>query len=875
MHSGSYPPAGKGIGLDVTDDDGCWIRAKIVEPTAIKLIDNQVYRDFSVGIFDPEIDYSDPTVPNGTIVGGWIGEVSLVDLGSNKNAHFALAKRAGREIAPDLFGLSDSYSKAEKAAAAASWYAIFKRDMDPNVGGGVDRDALDDSDFVIVEGSGDDKKRAFPIVTPADVSDAVSSWGRYSGPTTFEQFKSKLISMAKSKGPKFVAELPDSWGVSSKSKKKSKSRKGTTVGATATAEKADKAGKAGKAPADGDSKPTIPEGSKSCPTCKGSGTIREGNMDCPKCDGKGYVPASGANSGSDSKSKKAPKAAEVDPAVLAEAERARQISSRAIAAATTAFDVSGAILKAAGVATAAAPGPAALTAGIGKDGDDDVDDAVDDLIDDLGDLASAQQGDEIEDPGKPTDDAVSDDVDAIAEDVAQLVQDQQTDQDADDKAATAATGKTAKPVKTPKKSPKAGKSKPKGGRATAKAKGPKNTIANEVLRAHDATCPAISSKAIEEVYPGTIRDQIDLSYFADALSEVGRRKRKSKSDVGQALEALTAATKLTGISVPTFQRIHDAANKQFMDSYPDVEIRPNMITPDQLRRDFLPGANSEVGSSTTVPTPDLKPSLDAGSFDRPGLTENETRPTLSGGVSVTGYTGKGASTKGSKGTKLKIRVGKNGGSRVFYTNAAKDGSAAAMTMLHDHIVANHPGICPMEAVMPGADIDSDGQMGSPAEMNAKGPDISPIPSPQDPSDVGTLRPVGGKSKKIGKKSASEKAKARKAKEAKKLEQLVKTATAPLRRKVRRQDRKIRAQQKAMSRPDPRFSARRTGGPGNFVAKATDPQERQRQQELVAIGQAMKTRVHDPNNLVAQRAQERLLETDISATDYAALMVGSD
>jgi len=75
--------------------------------------------------------------------------------------------------------------------------------IDKNVGGGVDRDKLKDSDFVFPA------ERAFPVVTAGDVSDAVSSWGRYKGKQSFASFKSKLTALAKRKG--FSSSLPKKW----------------------------------------------------------------------------------------------------------------------------------------------------------------------------------------------------------------------------------------------------------------------------------------------------------------------------------------------------------------------------------------------------------------------------------------------------------------------------------------------------------------------------------------------------------------------------------------------------------------------------------------------------------------------------------------
>lgn len=71
--------------------------------------------------------------------------------------------------------------------------------------GGVERADLRDSDFVFPD------ERAFPIMTRGDVRDAVSSWGRYRGPQTFETFKERLTALAKRKG--LDDALPVSWQV--------------------------------------------------------------------------------------------------------------------------------------------------------------------------------------------------------------------------------------------------------------------------------------------------------------------------------------------------------------------------------------------------------------------------------------------------------------------------------------------------------------------------------------------------------------------------------------------------------------------------------------------------------------------------------------
>ena len=60
-----------------------------------------------------------------------------------------------------------------------------------------------DSDFL------DPKRRSFPVLSARDVKNAVSSWGRYEGSMSFEEFKSKLIRRAKKIGAE--SALPKSW----------------------------------------------------------------------------------------------------------------------------------------------------------------------------------------------------------------------------------------------------------------------------------------------------------------------------------------------------------------------------------------------------------------------------------------------------------------------------------------------------------------------------------------------------------------------------------------------------------------------------------------------------------------------------------------
>jgi hypothetical protein len=68
---------------------------------------------------------------------------------------------------------------------------------------GKKRSDLKDSDFLFPE------TQSFPIVSPTDVKDAISNYGRMSEKITYDAFLRKLYNFCKKKGSEFVAALPD------------------------------------------------------------------------------------------------------------------------------------------------------------------------------------------------------------------------------------------------------------------------------------------------------------------------------------------------------------------------------------------------------------------------------------------------------------------------------------------------------------------------------------------------------------------------------------------------------------------------------------------------------------------------------------------
>lgn len=68
---------------------------------------------------------------------------------------------------------------------------------------GKKRSDLKDSDFLFP------KERSFPIVTPSDIADAISNFGRMKSNMSYEAFLKKLYDFAKKKGAEFIKAFPE------------------------------------------------------------------------------------------------------------------------------------------------------------------------------------------------------------------------------------------------------------------------------------------------------------------------------------------------------------------------------------------------------------------------------------------------------------------------------------------------------------------------------------------------------------------------------------------------------------------------------------------------------------------------------------------
>jgi hypothetical protein len=296
QHNPQRDPAGVGVEADTDGTGATWVKGRIVEPIAQKLVHAGALRAYSVGIARPTI-VRDASARGGRITDGQVVEISLVDRPANKNCSIQLVKAAkdghpkrsgkvtgDRAFIEKMAGIAAFTGNVTKGAgmtalaeetvsvtlpadvsvaftpADLAKVLALRKSKDVNVGedktpGGVDRGKMPDEDFA-------GANRSFPIHSPGDVADAAQSIGR-AGDDNYssDKLKANIKSIAHRKGPEYVAQLPDSWKDDDD-----------------TVDKND----------DG----TVVEKAEACTLCHGSGKIREGHMTCPRCHGDGKMAAS-------------------------------------------------------------------------------------------------------------------------------------------------------------------------------------------------------------------------------------------------------------------------------------------------------------------------------------------------------------------------------------------------------------------------------------------------------------------------------------------------------------------------------------------------------------------------------------------------------
>lgn len=209
MHSTMLPPGGKGVKLEERED-GFYLTAKVVEPVAVKLVNEGVYSAYSIGISRPVI-MADAVAKGGRVTGGIVSEVSLVDFPANPTTKFVLAdeKNDVQKIykmadAPEEGSTeTDETTKVESPdevkfcgideCEVCANLPVEKKKMDAD-----ERHSLDDSDFAFP------KQRKEPINDESHVRNAISRFSQVEGVSDEERKEAakRILSRAKKYGIK-------------------------------------------------------------------------------------------------------------------------------------------------------------------------------------------------------------------------------------------------------------------------------------------------------------------------------------------------------------------------------------------------------------------------------------------------------------------------------------------------------------------------------------------------------------------------------------------------------------------------------------------------------------------------------------------------
>lgn len=560
-----------------------------------------------------------------------------------------------------------------------------KRNMDPNTGGGVDRDKVPAEDF-----AGPD--RSFPIVKPGDVSDAASSLGRAKGgPQARAAIKARIIAIAKRKGQAFVDQLPEAWkngGAGKAGKPKGGKGKKPFPGA-AKPFGADKDGDGepheGR---DGNGKTADGPAEKSGAACKGCGGDMGKDMKfCPNCgEGAGDKAEKSAACGCGAQMEKDAKfCGDCGEPAGGRAEKARACKcgcamSKGQKFCTGCGEPAGGKAKAGNAAKGKVPSPedAAVAGAIGR------------AKEAIGDAIDAQEDDPDKD-SHPADAKVAAHLDEAKHAIGNA-DDAQDEDIKEDDPQEHGMGKSAAP----------------------------EAPAYHLQRLHDATCAAFRSEDVIIAHPVAakgIGDLVDPGAFA-AMTQAALADDGGTGSRAHEIPVLSAGfqhavtLKSLAAAVGLDEAMEDV-RKAFAEYYPDAHPSPGSISPGEFRRPYVsaghanqsakPGQEPRIPLSSHVPEP--------GDFRRPLITA-----------------GREAASPGSD-------PKPNGlGKRTYYTNAQRDGAAQALTQMHDWIADNHPGVCAMTGGTYEGEPGRAGSMGSslttakpvPAQFGGTRHDASPV-----------------------------------------------------------------------------------------------------------------------------------------------------
>jgi hypothetical protein len=203
-----------------------------------------------------------------------------------------------------------------------------------------------------------------------------------------------------------------------------------------------------------------------------------------------------------------------------------------------------------------------------------------------------------------------------------------------------------------------------------------------VNRLHDALCSAYHIDDIMGEYP-TMKGLVGA--MNDAWADLDTETRQIVKGVGEA-----ASMDGTNTDTMILDEARATLSKSFGEMYPNVHVTPGKITAGQFTRPYLSAGHPQLSiqGPAHMPGPgdasfgSTQTMRDASQFNRSNITAGHasTSPGSAGN--------NGNSIPGSRPAGPRLAA------------AAKAQAANAMRVLHDHLAANHPYLCPMSPGTP-------------------------------------------------------------------------------------------------------------------------------------------------------------------------------
>lgn len=220
-----------------------------------------------------------------------------------------------------------------------------------------------------------------------------------------------------------------------------------------------------------------------------------------------------------------------------------------------------------------------------------------------------------------------------------------------------------------------------------------------LARMHDALCAAYDGAEVLAEYPSlkSYADAVSPEQWREAAQQVVAAGNMAEGQVALAVAAAAEALKAMDEAAVADGRA--MLHKDFMNAYPSVHLSPGTITAQRFRRPYISEGHAPLSAQPSGPQPDapVPPgSPSASQFNRGPITEGHESPSPGNGGN---------------------RVPSFSGPSMGHLSAPKGAATSAIAIIHDHVVAQWPDLCPMsqeyeQPVYRSGAIDATGGAGS-------------------------------------------------------------------------------------------------------------------------------------------------------------------